>query len=147
MFFDVCAGSGIVGLEAMSRGAGRVVFVDSDGRSLKYVVDNLKILSPEEHARTFVFRGTAERFLRGGGMILPKDFLSEERIFFFDPPYAVDPFEILAPLTVSSLWSAGSVVALETSGKRELEKLPAFLAVVTCKDYKDTKLWILKYEP
>jgi 16S rRNA G966 N2-methylase RsmD len=66
VFFDVCAGSGIVGLEAMSRGAGRVVFVDSDGRSLKYVVDNLKILSPEEHARTFVFRGTAERFLRGG---------------------------------------------------------------------------------
>ncbi len=42
---DLCAGTGALGIEALSRGAGEVIFVDSDKRSVGLIQENLKSLN------------------------------------------------------------------------------------------------------
>ena len=50
VFLDCYAGSGSVGIEALSRGAKRVIFVEKNGRALDVLRDNLKSLGIEEKA-------------------------------------------------------------------------------------------------
>jgi 16S rRNA (guanine966-N2)-methyltransferase len=82
-FLDLCAGSGGVGIEALSRGAGHVTFVDRSRKMYALIQTNLKTLSVDEgefeveskEALDFLHRHT-----RKEGE--PFD------IIFFDPPYA-----------------------------------------------------------
>jgi 16S rRNA (guanine(966)-N(2))-methyltransferase RsmD len=74
-FLDLCAGSGAVGIEALSRGARSCVFVDSDARSCRVIRQNLDALG----LRAEVVQDQAEHFIRSCGSF---DYV------FFDPPYA-----------------------------------------------------------
>ncbi len=77
-FLDLYAGSGAVGLEALSRGAAAVTFVERSSAALRILRENLQSLGIHEHAR--IYAGTAGAFLR-----------SAERggfdVVFLDPPY------------------------------------------------------------
>jgi len=73
-FLDLCAGSGAVGIEALSRGARSCVFVDSDARSCRVIRQNLAMLGLDAE----VVQDQAERFLRSCGVF---------DLVFFDPPY------------------------------------------------------------
>ncbi len=74
-FIDAYAGTGAVGIEALSRGATQVLFLESDARALTILRENLDILE---------IRGQAQ-ILRGNAVGL----LSRHRadIAFLDPPY------------------------------------------------------------
>ena len=79
-FLDLCAGTGAVGIEAISRGAGFVTFVDKSRRACALIEENLDLLKiPEEETEI---------------ICLPaENFVSRERkekwdIVFFDPPYS-----------------------------------------------------------
>lgn len=74
---DLFAGTGSLGLEALSRGAARAVFLDTDPRCLETIRRNLRKLGFEDRAQ--VLRGDA--FTTAGGMG-PFD------LVFVDPPYA-----------------------------------------------------------
>ena len=77
-FLDLYAGSGAVGIEALSRGAGRVVFVERAHGPLKVLRANLSHLGLKEGAE--VYAGVVSAFLRsgaGGGF----------DVVFLDPPY------------------------------------------------------------
>ncbi len=85
-FLELFAGSGAIGLEALSRGAKRVVFVEKESKCVDVIEENieiLKIIPDEEGNRTFeVIQGNALAFIK----ILArqkKDF----DIVFADPPY------------------------------------------------------------
>src|SRR4029079_3924301 len=75
VFADFYAGSGAVGIEALSRGASRVVFVESNRAAVNVIRQNLKSLDIE--ARTQVLQGRATALL--GGI--------RADIVFLDPPY------------------------------------------------------------
>lgn len=78
-FLDLCAGSGAVGIEALSRGARYVTFVDRSRRSCQLIESNVELCRiPEEQYE--IYQMTAEDFLRQW---------KDERwdIVFFDPPY------------------------------------------------------------
>lgn len=63
---DLCAGSGALGLEALSRGAAHCDFVEQDGRVRRTLEENISALGAGERAT--VHRDEARRFLaRGGG--------------------------------------------------------------------------------
>lgn len=79
---DLFAGTGQLGIEALSRGAAEAIFVDSSNDSLKLVRENLKITGLEERAR--VSRGDALSYLRSG---------EKFDIVFLDPPYDSDLLE------------------------------------------------------
>lgn len=75
---DLFAGSGALGLEALSRGAARATFVDSAPAALKAVRANLAALGAEAEVR----RSDARRFLVGASAAR-----SEYDLIFLDPPY------------------------------------------------------------
>jgi 16S rRNA (guanine966-N2)-methyltransferase len=77
---DLCAGSGALGIEALSRGASHVTFVDSSATALAAIKANLDSLgaAPE---RFTLYRGDAEQFVTG----LSGHAFS---LGFADPPYA-----------------------------------------------------------
>jgi len=78
---DLCAGSGALGLEALSRGAAFAEFVDTDPRSIALVKENIATLGAG--TRCDVHRGDAVRFVSA----LPE--LAVD-LAFADPPYASD---------------------------------------------------------
>lgn len=77
---DLFAGSGALGLEALSRGAASVVFVDQSPQVVKYLQEQLKILNAEK--QTKVYCKTVDPF-RHGKEILQGHF----NIVFLDPPF------------------------------------------------------------
>lgn len=79
---DLCAGTGAIGIEALSRGAGFVTFVDRSRRSCALIEENLDLLHiPEE--KTEVIGLTAENFTG-------REHTEGWDIVFFDPPYDTD---------------------------------------------------------
>ena len=78
---DLFAGSGALGLEALSRGARSVDFVESSDRVLKTLRENISALGAEEHSR--VHRMDAMRFLNSAGK-------AAYDVAFADPPYRKD---------------------------------------------------------
>ncbi|MEN8170461.1 MAG: 16S rRNA (guanine(966)-N(2))-methyltransferase RsmD [Pseudomonadota bacterium] len=75
---DLFAGSGALGLEALSRGATAVSFIDSDGLAVRSLKENLSLLK-DEHGT--VIQSDALAFLRGAAPAQPFD------IVFLDPPF------------------------------------------------------------
>jgi 16S rRNA (guanine966-N2)-methyltransferase len=93
---DLCAGSGALGLEALSRGAAHCDFVEKDARVLAVLQANIATLGAE--ARSTAHRKDAETFLDA----LPSSILhppsQEWSIAFADPPYSSPLAERLAAL-------------------------------------------------
>jgi 16S rRNA (guanine(966)-N(2))-methyltransferase RsmD len=81
-FLDMCAGTGAVGIEALSRGAAFVTFVDRSKKACALIEENLDKLSVPE-SETEVVNTDVENFT---GRTHPKSW----DIAFFDPPYEAD---------------------------------------------------------
>ena len=77
---DLCAGSGIFGIELLSRGASSVDFVEKDRRRADCIRQHLKTFGIEEQCRVFV--QDIRAFIRCVG--------KKYSLIFFDPPYADD---------------------------------------------------------
>ncbi|HYX29776.1 MAG TPA: 16S rRNA (guanine(966)-N(2))-methyltransferase RsmD [Pyrinomonadaceae bacterium] len=84
-FLDLCAGTGAVGIEALSRGALHVTFVDQSRRMCALIEVNLRSLKIDE-AEFKVVCADAVEFLRHFGKREAPGF----DIIFFDPPYATN---------------------------------------------------------
>jgi 16S rRNA (guanine966-N2)-methyltransferase len=107
---DLYAGSGALGLEALSRGAASAVFVESDHRAAAVIDKNIASLGV-----TASVRRAPVAVVLAGGANRPVD------LVFADPPYDVADTEITQMLTalVDGGWAvAGTVVVVErpTSG-------------------------------
>jgi 16S rRNA (guanine966-N2)-methyltransferase len=111
---DLFCGSGALGLEALSRGAGNTVFVDMN----KKVIENLKqICTTLDTDRTSFYQTSAESFLTGT--------TQQFDIVFLDPPYDYN----LIPETARLLQAGGwlkpvSWVYLEHDGRLDVSLLP-----------------------
>lgn len=83
VFIDLFAGSGAVGLDAFSRGAGNVVWVESSNRHVRVLRHNSELLAP---GRGEIVLADVERWLKTNGRGRRAD------VIFADPPYndAVD---------------------------------------------------------
>ncbi len=78
-FLDLCAGTGAVGIEAISRGAKFAGFVDKSRRACALIEENLDLLEiPEE--QTEVFFSSAEKFIA-------RERKNVWDLIFYDPPY------------------------------------------------------------
>ena len=107
-FLDLCAGSGAVGIEALSRGASHVTFVDRSRRMCKLIEANVELCRiPEE--RFEIYYSEANEFLRSGE--------TSWDIVFFDPPYKEDYLK-----TLQLLGNNGLVIA-EHHHKTELPEV------------------------
>ena len=112
-FLDLCAGSGAVGIEALSRGASHATFVDRSRRSCTLIESNLELCRIPEEEQT-IYCSEASEFLRQTRSG-PWD------IIYFDPPYKDDYLKTLAILgSHSDLLASGVLVIVEHHHKNPL---------------------------
>jgi 16S rRNA (guanine966-N2)-methyltransferase len=117
---DLYAGTGVLGLEALSRGAAESWFVEQDAaaaRALEMVLDRFD--GPgHDRGRGRVLRADARRWLAGP---VPRSF----DLVFLDPPYAADELGNLCTLLARGWLAPHAWVYLETSRKYALPAMPA----------------------
>ena len=116
-FLDLCAGSGAVGIEALSRGAAHVTFVDRSRKMCALVEANLDLCKvPEDE--TEVVQAEASDFLSRiiAAARKPWD------IVFFDPPYANDYLKVLQAIGfhATKLLTDFPILIVEHHHKKEL---------------------------
>jgi len=130
---DLYAGSGALGLEALSRGAASAVFVESDHRAAAVIAQNITSLGVTGAA---VRRGPVAAVLAGGAA-RPVD------LVLADPPYDVADTEVAQMLTslVDGGWVAGgSVVVLERATSGPSVNWPDGWRPWSARRYGDTRL-------
>ena len=139
-FVDLFAGSGAVGLEALSRGATTTLLVESDSRAAKTIRDNIATLRVAPVAR--LLTGKVAQVLAAEPEGGPYD------VVFADPPYAVSDQEVteLQQALVDHGWLApGAVVVIERSTRTAVRGTPlTWVDGITAdrsKRYGETTLW------
>ncbi|MEO6119434.1 MAG: 16S rRNA (guanine(966)-N(2))-methyltransferase RsmD [Terriglobales bacterium] len=108
VFLDLYAGSGAVGMEAISRGARQVYFAESDRKAARVIRDNLKFLGIDEGVELL------EREVTGALRLLDSQAVRCD-VVFLDPPYGSHGAyaQVLGFLAQSRLLHAGSIVIAE----------------------------------
>lgn len=105
---DAFAGTGALGLEALSRGAARAVFIERDGAALAALRANVLACGAEGRAQ--ILAADVMRPPKGDG----------QRLAFLDPPYGQELLQgALAGLRLSGWLIPGTVVVAEAS-QREI---------------------------
>jgi 16S rRNA (guanine(966)-N(2))-methyltransferase RsmD len=108
-FLDIFSGSGIIALEAASRGAAPVEAVENDPLKRKTLLENVSISPVRIHCRfisaeLYVKRGKTPGKMPGK---MPFDFI------FMDPPFPYQyKWELVSRIAVSSLVSCGSLILI-----------------------------------
>lgn len=113
---DLFAGTGQLGVEALSRGAAEAVFVEQRRDAARLVTENLKLTGLADRAR--VVNGDALSYLAGAG----------ERfdIVFIDPPYADRLWEsAISAIYRFDILANHGIMVCESPAERELPDLPA----------------------
>ena len=131
---DLYAGSGAVGLEARSRGAGVVTLVEHDRRTAALIADNVKALG---FSRVDVVTAPVATTL-GRPPVAPYD------LVFLDPPYPLPDKDIVNDLhmLVDNQWLVpGAMVVVERSSRGAGPDWPLGLVAEREKRYGETVLW------
>ena len=118
-FLDLCAGTGAIGIEALSRGALFAAFVDKSRKSCALIEANLDLLEiPEE--QTEVVLSDAEEYLRRANKNLNDG--NNFDIVYFDPPYSSEYRPVLEQFaeTDSKILSEEGILIAEHHHKTEL---------------------------
>jgi 16S rRNA (guanine966-N2)-methyltransferase len=134
MVVDLYAGSGAVGLEALSRGAADVLLIEADTRAAQAIRANIAALGlPGARLVT----DTVERVLaRGPGGVAPRDFA------FADPPYRAGDDEVTRVLTALHDWLApGALVAIERATRSGAPTWPAGYETDRSRRYGEATVW------
>jgi 16S rRNA (guanine966-N2)-methyltransferase len=133
-FLDLYAGSGAVGLEAWSRGAGVVTLVEHDRRTANLISGNAKTLG---FGKADVVAGSVSGALQRPP-VAPYD------VAFLDPPYPVEDETVAGALQglVDNDWLVpGALVVIERSSRSPEPAWPAGFTDVRHKRYGETTLW------
>ncbi len=132
---DLFAGSGALGIEALSRGAASVTFVEIEPGCASILRQNLDALAYTDRARTV--RGEAVHWLRAH----PDDVVAAGLILL-DPPYGEGTLQA-ALVALDELAGQDSLVLAEHAAGLELPEL-ARLEVERSRRYGDTEITLLR---
>lgn len=140
-FLDLCAGSGAVGIEAVSRGAREVVFVESSRRAAILIDENVRHCGISEGVR-LIYRDV----ISGVRFLVSK----EERfdIIYFDPPYESHLYSpVLSLISTSRVLADDGVVVAEHRGDVPLAPSYGDLRPYREIAQGDSRLTFYSYEP
>ena len=128
-FLDLCAGSGAVGIEALSRGARHATFVDRSRKMCNLIKSNLELCGIDKIWSDVVFSEALPYLRRAIWQLgLPSDnrFARTDPwdIVFFDPPYADDYTRILDTVgaDAAKLLTEDGLLIVEHHHKNELQE-------------------------
>lgn len=139
---DLFAGSGGLGIEALSRGAAEAVFVEQQRNAAVVIEENLR-WTKLEHGR--VVKSDVFAALRR--LAEPGDKFD---IIFADPPYAKNPGDVdfgarlLADTSLRALLSAEGIFVLETMVTKPAPRVIAGWHILRDRDYGSTRVLLLQ---
>ena len=140
-FLDLYAGTGAVGIEALSRGAAAVTFVESDPKAVQLLRKNLQACQLLDRAHVCVER-TATFLERKDWWQGPYD------VLFADPPYAaLGELEILTHAWKPGLLSEEATMMIEHESRTPLPASLDHAALVRRYVYGDTALYLYGISP
>ncbi|WP_461811297.1 16S rRNA (guanine(966)-N(2))-methyltransferase RsmD [Faecalimonas sp.] len=140
MFLDLFSGSGGIGIEALSRGAKEVTFVENNPKAMQCIRANLKFTKLDKNAITMQTDAmTALRKMEG---------TTQFDYIFMDPPYAKGlEKQVLEYLAESDLVNEGTVIIVEAAKETEFTYLEQFgFYVSKIKEYKTNKHLFIERE-
>lgn len=138
---DLFAGTGALGLEALSRGARKVVFVERDRNALTVLRQNLRELGFENRS-TVIAADVGTGIRRLAASISSDDRFSEDRFswVFMDPPYAIEAENVLGELSEKELLNGCAVVIVEHDKRHRPPASIGGLFLTDRREYGDTEL-------
>lgn len=137
---DLFAGTGGLGIEALSRGAAQAVFVEADRRTAGLVRANLQLAGVDDRARVVI--SSAESFAAS-----PID--GPFDLILLDPPYAMPADQVeglVIDLVQAGAVRAGATIVLERDRHTEAG-MPGVLAHTRDRTYGETLLRYFSYQP
>jgi len=136
---DLYAGSGAVGLEALSRGAEHVLLVESGSRAAGVIRDNIEAIGL---AGAEVVTGRVERVL-ARGPARPGEGRGRYDVVFADPPYALAADEVSGVLTLLLTgWLAPqALVIVERATRSGPVSWPAGFVPDRARRYGEATFW------
>lgn len=137
-FLDLFAGSGGIGIEALSRGAAKAVFIEKNRLAVKYIHENLSHTGFDKKGT--VLSGDVLSVLKSHRLHDSFDFI------FLDPPYGEELYlPVLRLLKERDLLAEDALVILECNS-RDIEKYSSVegYSLERIKDYKNTAHIFLK---
>jgi|GEM_PF-53184 len=143
-FLDMFAGSGVVGLEALSRGARSACWIESDRRALSVLKENVERIYPD--AKSSAGRSSL-RFIGGNVLTFLQKGLENQKfdLIFADPPYDRNEEKgwvgrILDILASVDVLAPGGLFIMEQSSKEGFGGESGSWALVRDKVYGSTRL-------
>lgn len=140
-FLDLFAGTGNIGIEALSRGADRAVFVERDIKNIRIIKDNLGITGLEANARLLCLNvNKAISLLGQEGQVYD--------LIFIDPPYLKDLVSsTLNNIIKNDLLKPGGTIIVESSKRDPTPRdAAASLRLLRQEKYGDTLLSFYNYQ-
>jgi len=140
VFLDLFGGTGGIGIEALSRGAKHVVFIDSSIKSVKVLKGNLERLDIKNNVEVFnTDYSTAVSKLHKFG--------KEFDIIFIDPPYSVGiAQDALKQINEHPILSQSGLIIVEHDTKDEMPESLGKLYMYRSKQYGNTALSFYAYK-
>ena len=134
-FLDLFAGSGSIGIEALSRGANSCTFVDNSPQAIKCIKNNLSNVGFED--RSVVILGDSTKIIT--------KFTKTYDIIFLDPPYGCD---LVVPImkNLKLLLKEEGIIVVETENKIELPSQCDDFRILKTSKYGDTQIGYYNYK-
>lgn len=134
---DLFAGTGALGLEALSRGAKYALFIDDSAEARGVIRRNIEALN---------LTGIAKIWRRGAEKLGPAGNVPPFGLVFLDPPYGKGLGEIALASAREGGWVApGGIAVLEEAAKSEIV-IPDGYDEIDRRSYGDTQVVILRVE-
>jgi len=135
---DLFAGTGGLGIEALSRGIEAAVFVDADKKSVEVVRANLQAARLEDRAE--VYRNDASRALKALGKRQARFDL-----VFLDPPYKMTTIaDLIRSMLETELLVEGATIVVEHDSANRFEEQIGTASLIKHADYGDTAVSIYR---
>ncbi|MFA6138784.1 MAG: 16S rRNA (guanine(966)-N(2))-methyltransferase RsmD [Sulfurimonas sp.] len=139
-FVEVFSGSGSIGLEALSRGASRVFFMEKDGDAVRVLKENISQTDP---SRCEVFIGDSFSNINAVLKQLKKS--SEEAFFYIDPPFSTregmeDIYEKMIAMIASLPKENVKLIIIEHMSGLELPSLINEFAKIKTRKFGNTSI-------
>jgi 16S rRNA (guanine(966)-N(2))-methyltransferase RsmD len=136
---DIFAGTGALGIEALSRGAASVVFIDNSKGAIGVIKKNLSLCGFEDKGR-ILNKEVAAAFSQLKGRRRGFD------LIFIDAPYAEAELTATTLKTIArlKLLNKDGRVVCETAKNNPVKDLPEFFTIIKKKNYGDTLVYFLE---
>lgn len=138
---DLFAGSGALGIEALSRGAEKAVFVDKSGEAVSCISKNLKKTKFDGTDKSLVLQCEFDR-----AIMRLSDRKESFDLIFIDPPYGLGlEYQSLVKLFDAGLIEDDALVVVEEAKEHDPEALLSLpLELIKTKEYKTNRHYFLR---